>query len=59
MTVEGSKGNTYTISVSSKGAAQCSCPAHRFNRSEPCKHMLQALLLLETRKPPRHLSGVR
>lgn len=39
LTVEGSKGKTYTITVSSDGKATCSCPGFGFRRT--CKHLEQ------------------
>lgn len=59
MTVEGTTG-TYTISVGANGMARCSCPAHRYNRSVPCKHMVAALATLQAEvKPARHLHLVK
>jgi hypothetical protein len=37
-TVEGSKGNKYTI-VNDEGFWSCSCPAHGFGRGKDCKHI--------------------
>lgn len=59
LTVSGSKGATYTISVNAKtGLAQCTCPAFRFTPGElPCKHILAAAEAHGVR-PTRHLSLV-
>ena len=38
--VQGSKGNTYTVSLGDDGSYGCSCPVWKFRREE-CKHIKQ------------------
>ena len=40
ITVQGSKGNTYTV-IKENGKATCTCPGHQFRRT--CKHVQEVL----------------
>lgn len=43
--IEGSKGDSYTVSVDENGCYGCSCPVWKFKRLE-CKHILKLKYIL-------------